>query len=117
MFRQEILIALAVLGLILIGLTACKPTEQILTKDQIFNKALFDACNKSNSKSCLSDTFMSRTGNYCLTKGLSESECNKLKLEVMRDINARVTRQSELLDWQIDTLRKENQQLERQLGK
>ncbi len=117
MFRQEILIAVAVLGLTLVGLTACQPKERILAKDQIITQALLDACDKSDSKGCLSDTFMPRAKSYCVEANLSELACIRVQLDINRQLQAINDKKGQELDQQIEIKTKENQQLERQLGK
>jgi hypothetical protein len=117
MFRQEILIALAVLGLILIGLVACKPRERVLTKNEIINQASLDACDKSDSKSCVSDTFMARTESYCVETDLSEFDCNRVKLDIIHQLQAIGDKKAQEINQQIEVKRKENQELERQLGR
>jgi hypothetical protein len=117
MFRQEILIALAVLGLILIGLTACKPRERVLTKDQIINQALLDACDKSDSKTCVFDTFMARTESYCVEAGLVGDDCLRVKVDILAQLQAINDKQLQEINRQIEVKTKENQELERQLGR
>jgi hypothetical protein len=117
MFRQEILIALAVLGLILIGLTACKPRERVLTKDQIINQVLLDACDKSDSRTCLFDTFMPRTESYCAEVGLVGDGCLRVKIDVLKQLQDISDKKTQEINRQIEIKTKENQELERQLGR
>jgi hypothetical protein len=117
MFRQEIAIALAVLGLILIGLTACKPTEQILTEDQIINQALLDACGKSDSRTCVADTFMARTESYCEEVGLFGDSCVRVKLKILRQLEDITDKKTQELIQQMEIKKKQAQELKKELGR
>jgi hypothetical protein len=93
-----------ILMLVVIGLSGCK--ESINSKDQIITQELLDACKKSESRSCEVDAVMPRTESYCSTKGLSEDDCTRVKIEVVRDLNAREDKKLEELDKEKDALRK-----------
>ncbi len=95
---------LLILMLVVISLGGCK--ESINSKDQIITQELLDACEKSQSRNCDVDTFMPRTERYCLTKGLSEDDCTRVKIEVVRDLNARDDKKLEEQNKKNDALRK-----------
>jgi polyhydroxyalkanoate synthesis regulator phasin len=103
---------LLILMLIVIGLGGCK--ESINSKDQIITQKLLDDCEKSQVKSCDVDAVMSRTESYCSTKGLSEDDCTRVKIEMVRDLSARDDKKLEEENKKIDALRKRVLELERQ---
>jgi hypothetical protein len=90
--------------LLVIGFVGCK--ESINSKDQIITQELLDACKKSQAKRCEVDAVMPRIESYCSTKGLSEDDCTRVKIEVVRDLNAREDKKLEELDKEKDALRK-----------
>ncbi len=110
MFHKKTLVTLSALGLMLISFNGCGK-EPINSKDQIVTQALVDACKKSDSKSCMTETFMSRTETYCSGKGLSTFDCNNVKLEVVRDLRAREDKELEEINRDIEIKKKEIQNL------
>jgi hypothetical protein len=82
---------LAVLGLVIFGLSGCKPAlaDRIVTQAG-FQSAL-DLCRGlhpySNPAQCLLDTYEPITKRHCSEDKLSPEECSKLDLAVLQTMN------------------------------
>ncbi len=122
MFCRKVLVSSLALVLVVFGFSGCK--ARIDSKDQIITQKLLDDCEKSQVKRCEVDAVMPRIESYCSTKGLSEDDCTRVKIEVVRDLNARDDKKLEELDKEKDALRKrilelqgQNQEADRVLRK
>jgi hypothetical protein len=114
MFCKGLPVFLLILMSLVIGLSGCNGNERIDSKDQIITQKVLDDCEKSDSKNCLSDAISSRTEKYCLSRGLSEFDCNGVKLEVIRGVRAQKDKQYEETNKEIEVRTKQNAELERQ---
>jgi flagellar basal body-associated protein FliL len=97
---------LLILMLVMVGLGGCNGNERIDSKDQIITQKVLDDCEKSQVKRCDVDAVMSRTESYCSTKGLSEDDCTRVKIEMVRDLSARDDKKLEEVNKKNDALRK-----------
>jgi phage gp29-like protein len=107
--------------LVAIGLAGCnklvEPVEPVELRSEIYNQKVSDDCEKSDSKNCLTDTIKSRADRYCSAKGLSESDCNDVKSEVLGEVGAKILKEVEETQKAIKVTKKQNAELDKILKK
>ncbi len=121
MFCKSFLVSSLIFMLVAIGLAGCnkpvEPVEPVELKSEIYNQKVEDDCEKSDSKNCLTDTIKSRADRYCSAKGISESNCNGIKSEVLGEVAAKTLKEYEELKKQNKVIEKQNAEIDRTLRK
>ncbi len=118
MFCKSFLVFSLIFILVAIGLAGCnEPVEPVELKSEIYNQKVEDDCEKSDSKNCLTDTIKSRADRYCSAKGISESNCNGIKSEILGVVAAKTLKEYEELNKQNKVIEKQNAETDKILRK